>query len=155
MIAKFDTLDIDDRFNLVFNYILIDFNNDFTAFPQTTSAFNKYDIMLQILYQHQLDNSQTCPEKRLYDLYKLIESYYIQKYPKEKIKQILNWLHYDDIELDFELEDMTPLWYINKIFIEPLYDKYHSQEYYDFINIFGPDETIIEINNTKILEDSN
>ena len=68
------------------------------------------------------------------------KKYYIYKYTKEKIKKILNWLHYEDIELDFELKDMTPIWYINKIFIEPLYNQYHSQEYYDFINIFGVDK---------------
>ena len=148
---------LDIIINLILHYLNVNFYGDFilSSSIDEKNNNNQLYLLLDILFEQPISQKYSNKEYKIYELYKLIESYYIQKYPKEKIKKILNWLHYEDIELDFELEDMTPLWYINKIFIEPLYDRYHSQEYYDFINIFGPDETITKKENVKILEDSN
>lgn len=153
-LLNIDTLD--EALNLIIDFIPCNYYGNFVLQEfNNISAQEYFYMILDILFQKEIKHNYNFSQHRMYELYKLIESYYIQKYSKEKIKKILNWLHYEDIELNFELKDMTPLWYINKIFIEPLYAKYHSQEYYDFINIFGPDETITKKENVKILEDSN
>ncbi len=141
---EFNTKTIYERFQMLFTYLGV---NYYTVILKSgkertipTVYYMIYDILQgDILQEYKID------EMKLYTIYQNIEKYLKDGYPKEKIRKILNWLHYDDIELDFELEDITPLWYINKVFIEPLYARYHSQEYYDFINIFGSDETIKQL----------
>lgn len=145
---KFKTETIYERFQMLFTYIGFNYYLFILKSGKERTIPTAYYMIYDILQNHMIQEYKT-DEMKYYILYKNIEKYLKNGYSKEKIKQILNWLHYNDIELNFKIEDMTPIWYINKIFIEPLYAQYHSQEYYDFINIFGPDETIIEINSTK------
>ena len=153
-LTQFNTKTIYERFQMLFTCLGANYYIFILKSGKEKTIPTVYYMMNDILQNNNLQGYQI-DEMKIYTIYKSIEEYLKDNYSKEKIKQILDWLHYDDIELDFKLEDMTPLWYINKIFIEPLYAKYHSQEYYAFINIFGSDETMIEMNNKEVLEDSN
>ena len=152
LISKMNFCYQEDAINFVLEYWLNFtqiYSNSFSLKKDNNEKYPFY-LLLDILYQKKNIQEYPIKERHMYDFYKLIESYYIQQYPKEKIQKILSLFYKNkDIILNFELNDMTPLWYINKIFIEPLYSRYHSQEYYNFIKIFGPDKNIKNKENKK------
>lgn len=129
------TENFSDKIEKILNYYQIFYYNDFNFQNFNQKSFFPYFMLFLILLNQ--EPNYNIPQQNIYNIYRLIESYYIQKYPKEKIYNILNWIGYNNIQLNFELQDMTPVWYVYKVLIEPLYNQYHSQEYEDFINIFG------------------
>lgn len=129
------TENFSNKIEKILNYYQIFYYDDFNFQAFNQKSFYPYFMLFLILLNQ--EPNYNILQQNIYNIYRLIESYYIQKYSKEEINKILNWLHYTSIKLDFELQDMTSFWYIYKVLIEPLYNQYHSQKYKNFINIFG------------------
>ena len=67
-------------------------------------------------------------------------SYKKDGYPNDVIKTIFYKLGYTNINLDFDLNTFSSLDFIKAVFVDNIYDIYHSALYKDYIKLFIKDK---------------
>lgn len=137
-VSLYNINDVNEVFDLIIDYINLDMYAPITC--KKPKSAGSYYLFLCLLFQ-KFDDVTINNEnylRHIFQAYWLTFNYLKDGYDKEAIKAFLKYLNYDNLlNIDeIQVEEMTPLYLIKKIFVDYLYTLYNSQDYHDFIAIF-------------------
>ena len=144
LIAKLKDIDNKDLFH-GFSGAVYHLNHDIYNVINNDKhqAIDDYRLFFNLLMQDFSSIQLTAANgiKHLYQGYMLALSYKQDGYPDDIIKKIYNGLGYNNIDINFDISTFNTLTLIKKVFVDSLYEKYHSNLYKDFIRIYMKDKS--------------
>lgn len=128
---------LDEAFDIIISFIDCDAFNVFTYVRQMINM-DDYRLLKYIICNdfHKENLTDAMTLQKDFQAYMLYLKYKDDNYPPEQMKQIFDFLGFEDFDVTKEI---TPLYLIWKLFAERLYNIYNSKEFKEFIEITTPD----------------
>ena len=137
-LTNFDSNDLYHGFDFICQTLNTDVYNIYTLSKSNT--IDNYTLFYNLMLQNfgNIALTEHTSLKHLYQNYFLYILYQQDGYSQEVIDCFFNFLGYR--KLDIDPKDLNVLYLIKKVFVDSLYELYHSQEYDEFLSLFIKDK---------------